>query len=541
MSNPEESTRPTVARESEFFVPGGRQSRPPGERPSVPPPGERISSPDVGRGRDYETLEGASGREVFFRPRRYSPKDFEGIEPVIEVTHAGVTHPCELQDVSQNGVAFVWPVSTHVSVGDAIERLAVSFDQHTVYRGAAQVTTVRELDGRVVVGASFSESLMNIDDVMHLRDVRLWSEGEAQLLLARSRPWFVEGHERFKSLVAELRLFFEDSDARLSALEARLPSHLLTGEMHTAARNALIDQLRRDFVPEFVRYSEAIDAALRSVPEAEQAPLKDYSLRMLHDYFMRAPFMHRCRTKPLGYPGDYEVMRYIYERQFEGATLFGRALHLAVVWTRGAHAVRCRKDVVRARLDAMLDNPTVTGRPIRIASVAAGPAQEIVELLAQRHRPTPPVEFLLFDQDPLALSYAQGRMSRHIANNPSVKVVFLHDSIKRLLHDPTLFKGFGPFDMIFCAGLFDYLRFPTAVNLCRNFYDNLNPGGMAFVGNMVQENPCKWFLEHHLEWFLLLRTREEMMAYASAAAPEAEVAILEDGTGINPFVTMRKP
>ena len=64
-----------------------------------------------------------------------------------------MTHPCELQDVSQNGVAFVWPVSTHVSVGDSIERLAVSFDQHTVYRGAAQVTTVRELDGRVVVGA----------------------------------------------------------------------------------------------------------------------------------------------------------------------------------------------------------------------------------------------------------------------------------------------------------------------------------------------------------------------------------------------------
>ena len=45
--------------------------------------------------------------------------------------------------------------------------------------------------------------------------------------------------------------------------------------MHTAARNALIDQLKREFVPEFVRYSEAIDAALRGVPEADQAPLKD--------------------------------------------------------------------------------------------------------------------------------------------------------------------------------------------------------------------------------------------------------------------------
>ena len=62
----------------------------------------------------------------------------------------------------------------------------MSFDQHTVYRGAAQVTTVRELDGRVVVGASFSESLMNIDDVMHLRDVRQLAStsGTSQAILA---------------------------------------------------------------------------------------------------------------------------------------------------------------------------------------------------------------------------------------------------------------------------------------------------------------------------------------------------------------------
>lgn len=496
---------------------------------------------DPGRGRDYETLEGASGREVFFRPKRFTSKDFAGIEPVVEVVLGGQRRSCTLHDVSQNGVGFFWTEASGLAVGALIETLEVRFDNRRVYRGGAQVTALRDSPGGLIVGASFSDSLMNIDDVVHLQNVKLWSEGEAQQLLASARPWYANGHERFKSQVAELRLFFEDADARLSELETRLPPHLLSGEMHTAARDALIDQLKRDFVPEFVRYSEAIDKEFRAFSEEENAHLKEYSQRMLHGYFMRAPFMYRCRTKPLGYPGDYEVMRYIYERQFEGSTLFARALHLSVVWTRGAHAVRCRKNVVRARLDAMLNHHVPNGRPIKIASVAAGPAQEVFELLSEREAPTPPVEFLLFDQDPLALSYAQGRLSRHVARNPSVKVTFLQDSIKRLLHDPTLFKAFGPFDFIFCTGLFDYLRFPTAANLCGNFYDNLNPGGVAYVGNMVRENPCKWFLEHHLEWFLLLRERKEMMAYAQQGAPEAQVSIIEDETGINPYVAMQKP
>ncbi len=505
---------------------------------------DRLTPPPIvpNLGKNYEELEGAQGREVFFRPVRYRQTDLGPVRAAVDVTLDGRVHACEMQDVSQNGVAFVWPTeATPPSLGATLPMVTITFDRHEAYRGAVTVISVRDTDTQRVVGAAFADALMSIDDVLHLRAVKHWTTERSQDLTAASRPWHVEGHERFKSLVGELRLYFEDTEAQLSALEATLPWHVVHGESRTPARAALVDQLQRDFVPEFIRYSEALDTALRGATGTDWARLKDYSQRHLHAWMMRAPFLHRCLTKPLGYPGDFEVMRFLYEKQFEGATLFGKALHLASVHTRGAAAVRARKDMLEARLLALLGSRGGgSGGPLRIASVAAGPAQEVFEALHSLTAAPPPVELVLFDQDAHALALTQARLSRYAQRWPTVKIIYLHDSIKRLLQDPTLFQGFGPFDMIFCAGLFDYLKFGTAVTLCRHFHANLLPGGTAYVGNMVPENPCRWFLEHHLDWYLTYRTRDEILEFARTAAPHAEVAIVEEATGLNPFVMIRK-
>ena len=44
----------------------------------------------------------------------------------------------------------------------------------------------------------------------------------------------------------------------------------------------------------------------------------------------------RCYEKPLGYPGDFEVMNYVYTWRHQGETVFGRLLHRI-----GLHAMEC--------------------------------------------------------------------------------------------------------------------------------------------------------------------------------------------------------
>ena len=73
-----------------------------------------------------------------------------------------------------------------------------------------------------------------------------------------------------------------------------------------------------------------------------------------------------------------------------------------------------------------------------------------------------PVDVVMFDQDKGALAYAYRRIQPLTENRqgPAVRILYLHESIKRLLHDRTLFDEFGAFDLIYSAGLFDYLRVP---------------------------------------------------------------------------------
>jgi extracellular factor (EF) 3-hydroxypalmitic acid methyl ester biosynthesis protein len=500
---------------------------------------------------NYAELRGTRGRDVFFRPDRYQRSELGPVGVAVEFASGGENRRSELFDVSQSGLAFAWPSALPVELGTVLDEIVVRFDEHEAYRGAARVSSVRRDGERTIVGVSLFDALMNIEDVLHLRDVKAWAGGvNLRGLGLRDAPWRVSGQERFKSLVAELRLTLEDAQAKFGALEASLPWHVAHGDpasdgrgnqRESPARDALIERVRSEFVVDGVQLSNEIDAAYRFATRAERSSLREYSSRFVHDLLMQSPWMHRARHKPLGYPGDYEIMNGLYGNHFSGATLFAKAVNLCFVSTPAAAAVRARKDRIKHELLRLIEEHRGPD-PVRILSIAAGPAQEVYELLAERDELPCRVEIVLFDQDKRALSFSYGRLQRLIARRfrDSVSVVHLNDSIKHLLRGPEVFEGHEAFHAVYSCGLFDYLQLLTSVSLCRSLYSLVAPGGRLFVGNMVPSSPSRWFMELHLDWFLVYREREEMLEFARMAAPDARAEIMEEATGVNPFVVLRR-
>lgn len=478
----------------------------------------------VHRIRNYEELDGAHGREVFFRPHRHRAADLAPLRAEVILAGSG-SRP--LVDISQNGAAFDWPRELQVAVGDKLE-VTVRFDDLELYRGEARVSSVRDTESSCIVGISFAGALVSVDEVLNLRVIRGFTP--------TASPWKVPGSDALKVQASELALRLQDATRELAKLEADLPWHVIHGES-SLARTALMETLRAGIAMETVRAMEEIDRAARSIPPAHTAPLREYTRRHLHDFFMQAPAAHRAYTKPFGYPGDYEVMRFLYERPFEGPTLFAKAMSLAVDQTASSKAVRHRKDLIKRRLKERLQNRQ---KPLQVLAIASGPAQELCELLTEMPELPAPLEVLLFDQDKAALAYAYRRLQPLTAQHAEVKVVYLHESIKRLLRDRTLFDGFGTFDLIYSAGLFDYLRTTTAVQLARDLYSRTCAGGELLVANMIPENPSRWYMENHLDWLLLYRSRAELMELGAAAAPGARLQILEEESGVNPFIEMSR-
>jgi extracellular factor (EF) 3-hydroxypalmitic acid methyl ester biosynthesis protein len=253
------------------------------------------------------------------------------------------------------------------------------------------------------------------------------------------------------------------------------------------------------------------------------------------------PWMHRARHKPFGYPGDYELMNFFYGKDFEGPTLFARMLGHAFLQTPVALAVRYRKDLMRRQLRAILAQRAGSSRPVRFLSIASGPACELRELLAEVDELPAPLEIVLFEQDKGALAHAyRGLRPLADARFPGrVRIVFLNESIKRLLRDVHLFDEFGGFDAVYSCGLFDYLQEATAVRLTRSLCETVAPGGQVFIGNMV-DHQDRWIMEHHFDWELRYRKREELVEIGRRAVPGARIRLLEEETGVNPFIELAR-
>ncbi len=479
-----------------------------------------------------------------FRPERVGTAELGPIHAKVVLRLSQGLQSCTLHDVSTSGVAFVWPEDVPLPPGTRLGDLAVYCDDHELYRGGAKVRSVRDIAGKSIVGASFMGTPMNMEDVFQLREVRE-RRGDPRLeLKPEDQPWHCgEARARhFQALVAELHLFLREAEQRFGSLEKDLPWHVLHGEKVTPARLALIEQLEEGFVPSFVDYTKRIDAALRDAPQALSDNLKAYSRAMLHDYFMQSPLMHRCLTKPLGYPGDYVIMRYLYEDWFEGPSLLAKAVHLGGVSTPACDAVRARKDLILESICEKTRQRAREGQRTKVISIAAGPAQETVELMRSHPDVAEHLDVLLFDQDQHALEYVNNRVNliRAGGGGRGMTIQLRHDTIRRLLDDETIFEAFGPADIVFSSGLFDYLRFRTGVRLVRNLFRMIAESGQLFVGNIVPEQPTRWIFDHHLDWFLEYRDREELLTMAEDAVSYGQARIVEESSGFNPFVRLTR-
>jgi extracellular factor (EF) 3-hydroxypalmitic acid methyl ester biosynthesis protein len=491
-------------------------------------------TPDASGVARYEELEGAEGRAVFFRPQRHTATDLAPLRGTLTMVVDGDRKACDVLDVSQNGAAVAWPGGPPPRKGRWLSA-ALRFDGHEPFRGHIRIGSVREHAGTTVVGLSFDNFLLDVEDILGLRSVRAWADATGGGRV-EERAWGIRGGERFQARVAELRLLLEDGRARLGELEKQLSWHNLHG-LPNPVLSSLERVLRADFVPEFVRLTEAVDAEIRGIPGAHaNEGARQWAMRHVQEHLMQSPGLRRAYEKPFGYPGDYEVMNATYERFFDGATLFARAVGLGFSETLCYRAVRYRKDLVKRQIKALLSRRAGSQGPVRVLSIGAGPAQELHELFQEMDDLPAPLEVVLFEQDKNALAHAFRRLTPSVeARFPGrVRLVFLHDSIKRLLRDGSLFSPFGKFDLVYSVGLLDYLQRRTAIVLTRHLAQAAAPGGQLLVANMV-DHASRTLLQIHLDWALIYRTREELLEVARSAVPGAQIRILEEESGVNPF------
>lgn len=472
----------------------------------------------------YEQLTGETGQKIHYRAERFeTAKLFNGTTPQFFIGDEEVS----LENLSFSGLA---ATTTHKhEIGD---RLPIRI----IHRGLVLHEALTEVRRTENEGNKYLVAVQIVDHPVVIPD--LIDRYHKQRLRTQLDSRKLDSQE---IVPQEYKAFCADVVYMIRNYRAVIEGYNLT--LGTSESDDALTYFEEKINPQW-REIEINGAALTlkimDDPDKLKA-YKEYTELTVTPEFLDGPIFHRSYFKPRGFPGDSEIMGYIYDQGRLGDTPFGQICHhIGVV---SGTFLDTRMDMMRDKLldfgnRRVLENP---GQPVRIANLGAGAAREVSSLLRDSRFDTP-IEFTLIDQDNIALKQAyQETFSRLRGFTNGTSLNCVHVSFKELMMAGKLFKTLQPQDMIYTLGLMDYFKTPMARLFAKSVYEQLAPGGEMVLANMRQcPETVRWLLEFVVDWSLIYRTEEELVSLVSDLGAES-FSVDQDLTGQVYLVTARKP
>jgi extracellular factor (EF) 3-hydroxypalmitic acid methyl ester biosynthesis protein len=264
-----------------------------------------------------------------------------------------------------------------VQVSEVLSELTVRVGGRNAYIGKAVVNSMVNTGLTAIVSVSLT------DEWRELTEVAL-----APGVIGRKAQAFVdEWGERFRIrrdyqiVVNETRAFLADASRWLEQVDL---AGAAPGDRPAATLPA--EYFFELAVPLMVKMKNCFDQLNHeaSLVDDELAPAhRAFAQAALHPLILRAPFVFRTYTKPLGYAGDYQMVNQIIGDPREGPSTYFQVVNAAFLQTAVATAHRHRIDILVRYLVGLAQQARAAGRPFRVLNVGCGPAEEIARFLQQ--------------------------------------------------------------------------------------------------------------------------------------------------------------
>jgi extracellular factor (EF) 3-hydroxypalmitic acid methyl ester biosynthesis protein len=293
-------------------------------------------------------------------------------------------------------------------------------------------------------------------------------------------------------------------------------------------------QVINTFFDKFEAIAHNLDENARPVHQA-------YMKRQLHSVVLCSPFAYRTFQKPLGYAGDYEMVNMMM-RETEGNSLFAKIINLWFLKQPPAEAHRNRVIYLTQKLVEETVRVSAKKRPMEAFNLGCGPAWEIQKFLTEKNI-CDHARFTLLDFNEETIRHVRETLQElKTKHQRSTPIQFIKKSVQQVLKEGgRSASNPAQYDLVYCAGLFDYLSDQVCLRLMNIFYDMVRPGGLLLTTNVDVSNPLRNGMEHLLDWHLIYRTSHQARALIPDKASPEDFSVKSDITGVNIFIEVRKP
>jgi extracellular factor (EF) 3-hydroxypalmitic acid methyl ester biosynthesis protein len=417
-----------------------------------------------------------------------------------------------------------------VQSSEVLHDLTVRAGQTAIYKGRAVVVSLVNTGLMVVV----SVNLMDPWNEMGLIKPGAQAVADAAAAFVQDWPARFNVRREYQVVVSEMRAYFSEVARWVEQLD-------LGGDVPRAAdgriQQDVFAALATPLLTKGREYLQWFDQEAAEVAE-DLAPMhRSFAQTAIHPLILRAPFVHRTFSKPLGYAGDYEMVNQIAGDPWQGPSSYFQLVNFMFLQAGVAQAHRNRIDILQQRLEALAAQAGVVGRPMRVLNIGCGPALEI-QRFVQKCPDFDKLEFVLVDFSEETLEYTRNRLEGlQPGTGKKPHVTMRHESVAQLLKRANQLQDgmeADQFDYVYCAGLFDYLTDKVCTRLMKYLMAQSRAGAKMLVTNVHSSNQERLWMEHFLEWYLIYR---DEAAFEKILPPGLQaVNVYTDSTGVNIFM-----
>lgn len=434
--------------------------------------------------------------------------------------------------LSRSTVVFeVYNPYSIVQLSEVLQNFTVRRGDRPIYTGRAVVSNLVNTGLMLIVSVNLIDAWSDLFGLLETRrgigdEVRRFIQDFDSISGVRSG---------YQLIVATLRNFLSELGRWLEQVD--LDAGIALDNSHDLSEEVFYD-IADPLFPRLSQLFQSFEEEARAVPEEALSHHKAYAQRDLHPLLLRAPFVHRTFTKPLGYAGDYEMVNMMVRNMREGPNSYAQLLHGFYVNAKTCQAHRNRILIMTHLLKEVSRNSTPQEQ-VRILNVGCGPAHEVLNfIMGESHSERCSIELIDFSQETLQAT-RENIMAVASESRKLPQLEYIQESIHNLLKSAARPESSGrraQYDYIYCAGLFDYLSDKVCSRLFTLFCQWTKPGGLVVATNVHSSNEYRCVMEHILDWYLIHRDEARMESLAPAAGRKK---IYTDETGMNVFLEMR--